>query len=295
MPTPSPDTGQTQYVDASGALAYKTFGHGIDGSLLLDPFLATGLQDYCPEQKVIDLGCGAAKWAIHAVEIGADRVDAIDNSPQMLSQAEAALADQPESVRRRVGLQLASVLDVPRLNGSFDTALSINVGCAIEDLDTHFKEMARILKLGGVGIITAPVSLEVPFTTFGDEERKIARFKAELDGVTDEAEMKTIATAHTDILRATIVPDGSGWYVPEEADNLELGQAIYRKIPGVVVPNFYHTEAEYEAALQEANLDLRQANKERLSQADYNDKTGLGLEYLTKNAFAFYIAQKPAV
>lgn len=307
----SPDlTAEGQYVDAGGALEYKRTGHGPDGWLLLDPFFTAHIRDYSGGKEILDAGCGAAPWAIYAAAVGATAILAIDNSEQMLEQANNALDDQPDAVRGKVRLRRADVLDVPRPSESFGVALSINVGCAlpsvaaerdrhshlVNPLLRHFQEMARVLEPGGVAIVTAPASLEVPFTTFGDEAEKITGLDNDLENLAgeSEAEMRKVVGGHADILRATIVPDGANWKLIRQAGSLVLGQPIHRKIPGLVVPNYNHSAEEYGMSIQLAGFKMLAMAAQRLPKDQYNPKTGLGPEYITSNPFAVYLIQKPA-
>ncbi len=283
-----------QYVDAAGAAAYNQARHGKDGALLLDPVFIGHIEKFCPGKEVLDAGCGAAPWTIRAAEVGAKTIYAVDNSEQMLGNAQEQLGKQPEAVRGIVDLQLVDANDIPKSDDSFDVGLSLNVGCAIPNLVRHFKEMSRVLRPDGIGIITAPVTLEVPFTTFGDEEAKIAHLEEDLRTVSTEAEMRQKVVPNTDILRATIVLEGAHWKLIKEAGELALGQSIMRKIPGPVVPNFFHTSDEYEAAIDQAGFSAVETTRLRLSPEDYTAETGLGSQYIEHNAFDIYLVRNQA-
>ena len=284
-------TEERQFVDASGASAYMQSRHGADGARLLDPYFTALIGEYCPGKAVVDAGCGTAPWAIFAAGVGATAVFAFDSSPEMLDKADEALQIQLAAVRNSVTLQLGSVFEIPKPADSFDTALSINVGCAIPTLPEHFQEMARVLKPGGVAIVTAPASLEVPFTTFGDEEKKVAALEADLEIVTDEAEMRAVVDGHADILRATITSDGSRYSLVKGAGVLSVGQAIHRRIPGLVVPNYNHPEEDYEAAIQSAGFDVLETTRPRLTEDEYTAERRLGRQYVDHNPFAIYLLQ----
>ncbi len=285
--------GEPEFVDAGGASAYMQFRHGIDGAKLLDPIFTGLIEAYGLGREVIDAGCGAAPWAILAADAGAKAVFAFDSSQQMLDQAEEALRAQSDAVRRTVTLALASVFDIPKPTSSFDTALSVNVGCALPTLPGHFREVARVLNPGGIAIVTAPASLEVPFTTFGDEEEKIARLETDLEAVTDEAEMRQVVGGHTDILRASVVADGARYRLVKETGSLGVGQAIHRKIPGLVVPNYNHPQEDYEAGIEAAGFNILETTRSRLAEDEYTAHTGLGWQYVDSAPFDIYLLQNP--
>jgi len=292
-------------VDDSGALAYAQFRHGPDGAILLDPFFTAHIKDHCEGKEVVDAGCGAAPWAIYAAHVGARAIFAFDSSEQMVTRGESEIAQQAEEIQERITLELADVLDIPRPAQSFDTALSINVGCALpslgawnifsqpvrQPLQMHFQEMARVLKPGGIAVVTAPASLEVPFTTYGDEDGKVTSLEADLAAATSEGELKEIATAHEGVLRATMVNDSGRWQLIRNGAALLLGQPIQRKIPGLVVPNFAHSQDEYLEVIDVAGFEVLDLASPTLPVDDYTPETGLGVQYVDHNAFDIFLLE----
>jgi SAM-dependent methyltransferase len=299
---------EAQYVDATGAAAYTQNRHGLDGALLLDPVFTDYIASNSAGKEVLDAGCGAAPWAIFAAKAGALAVLGIDSSEEMLRQADQTLAEQPQAVREVITTQLGDILEISKADGSFDTALSINVGCALASvipsehgadskpatpLFRHFQEMARVLKPGGVGLITAPASLETPFTTFGNEQEKITALEVDLVSLAGEDvnEMKRVVGSHTDILRATLIANGPKWRLVKQTGELTLGQTIQRKIPGLVVPNYNHPSEEYTLAMQLAGLKIREIASRLLPPHMYTPETGLGKQYTTDNPFDVYLVE----
>jgi SAM-dependent methyltransferase len=305
---PDPETRGSNYVDHDGAKSYAQARHGIDGAQFLDPIFTDHMRTFCPDNIVLDAGCGAAPWAIFAAELGANSVLAIDNSEAMYGQARKALNDQPGSIKNAVGLVLADVQEVPSDRDTFDVALSINVGCALPSngafsesgfakkvgpLEKHFIELARVLKPGGHAIVTSPASLEVPFTTYGEEDDKIQDLKDDLSALTGESadEMKKVVGGKDEILRATIVQQGDRWKLIEHIGTLGLGEFIYRKIPGLVVPNYNHDRSEYIHAMRDAGLAVPLLSARRLTTGNYSQEVGLGWQYKTSNPFDVFLAR----
>ena len=212
----------------------------------------------------------------------------------MLKQANDAVLAAGENVGAAVTLREGTVSDIPMSDESFDTALSINVGCAIPNLKEHFEEMARVLRTGGHAIVTAPGSLGTTFTTYGDGRRKIWNLREALAGVNSDADMMRVAGEHNDILRATILSEERQYRLAVGVGQLASGQAIHRKIPGLVVPNHYHSQSDYESAMELAGLDIVEWDRPLLPIEDCNAEVGLGYEYTQRNAFDIYLLQKTA-
>ena len=291
------------FVTAAGAEAYAKVRHGIDGAALLDPIFQDYMREYCPGKEPIDIGSGAAPWAIYAVrECGAAAVSGYDNSPQMRDQARQALAET--GMTAKITIEDGTAKHLPVESGVFAVALSLNLGCALpsheEDneqgggtLTDHFSEMERVLKPGGVAIVTAPVSLKIPFTTYGDERAKLVAFDEALTEAEDTQGVRQAVGSNGDVLRVTIIEDGGTFRVakPEE---VWIGRKVLRKIPGLVVPNFAHDEAEYESAITDAGLQIVERKTPTLANETEAKQLGLGRQYVEHNPFAIYLLQKAA-
>lgn len=302
----SPDQGRDAnvYVDGQGAKAYADAGHGPDGAVLLDPYFTKHIRTLGTGKEMVDIGCGAAPWAIYAVKSGALAVAGYDNSEQMLAQAQQALSAEARDIAGRISLGFGTAKEIPVADETFPVALSSNVGCALPSDDSnekakhgtladHFVEMRRILRPEGFGIVTAPVSLETVFTSRGDEDIKIAEFNDALGHAKDSEAVRQVVGSNSDILRATIIEDGTAFKIasPEE---VWVGRKVLRKIPGLVVPNYVHTETEYEAAIADAGLEIIERDKHVLSDEHLSEDFDLGLQYRRRNPFAIYLVQKPA-
>ena len=295
-------TGASRYVNNAGAQAYALARHGRDGAILLDPVFQSYMQDACPGQEVGDIGFGAATWAIEAIKYGATMVRGFDNSPHMLDQARKAVAEA--GMVGRITVEHGTVKSLPLESGTLAVALSLNVGCALPTyeaddeqgsgtLTDHFGEMKRVLKDGGVAIITAPVSLETPFITHGDEDAILAAFNAALREATDVEAANKAVGSNGDVLRATIIED-EGLFRIAKPKEVWIGRKVLRKIPGLVVPNFVHTEREYETAITDAGLEIVEMQKPTLANEAEAQRLDLGRQYVEHNPFAVYLLHNAA-
>lgn len=290
--------GASRFVNDAGAQAYALARHGSDGAKLLDPVFTEYMRDACPGNGVIDIGFGAAPWAIEAKKYGAAIVRGFDNSPHMLDQARRAIAEA--GMTGRITVESGTVKNLPVESGAFAVALSLNVGCALpsyeEDdeqgsgtLADHFGEMKRVLEHGGVAIVAAPVSLETPFTAYGkDEDAKLVAFDEALGEAVDVEAVKKAVGSNGDVLRATII-EGEGTFRIAQPEEVWIGRKVLRKIPGLVVPNYAHTEVEYETAITDAGLEIVEMKKPTLANEAEAQKLGLGRQYVEKNPFAIYL------
>jgi len=291
------------YVTAAGAQAYAEARHGLDGATLLDPIFQSYMKDYCPGKEPIDIGSGAAPWAIYAVrECGATAVSGYDNSPQMRDKARQALVEA--GMTGKITIENGTAKHLPVESGAFSVALSFNVGCALpsrkEDdeheggtLVDHFSEVERVLEPGGVAIVTAPVSLKTPFTTYGNEKSKLVAFEEALSEAKDIEVVRQAVGSNEDVLRATIIED-QGTFRVARPEEVWIGRKVLRKIPGLVVPNFAHDEAEYESTITDAGLQIVERKTPTLADEAEAEQLALGLPYVKHNPFVIYLLQKTA-
>lgn len=117
-------------------------------SILLESYLphrGTGL-------RLLDVGCGTGHHMASLRDRGFE-VTGIDGSGEMLDQARA---NNPGSEIRQ-----ADVESLPFEDGSFDFVLCIEVLRYLPNPEPCIKEMARVLKPGGVCLATASPSLSL--------------------------------------------------------------------------------------------------------------------------------------
>ena len=98
--------------------------------------------------RVLDVGCGIggpARYLAHHLGV---TVRGVDLTPESVRTA--------ESLTRRSGLEgpvqfsVASALELPFDDGSFDAATMMHVGMNIADKEGAFREIHRVLKPGGI-------------------------------------------------------------------------------------------------------------------------------------------------
>ncbi|MCA9903299.1 MAG: class I SAM-dependent methyltransferase [Anaerolineae bacterium] len=93
-------------------------------------------------RTVLDLACGSGRYADIALVQGAAQVIGIDNSPHMLAQAQ---------FQNRI---LATFSPIPLASQSIDVVVCGLALGHVPDLEAAFAEIARVLKAGGVALIS---------------------------------------------------------------------------------------------------------------------------------------------
>ncbi|MBI2810923.1 MAG: class I SAM-dependent methyltransferase [Candidatus Melainabacteria bacterium] len=296
-----------------GVSSYAHSRHGEDGALFLDPFLTNALKNLSGK-NVLDAGCGAGPWTVLAAENGA-HVHGIDLQVGMISLAEQAVKEA--GVQHNVALTVGDVAQLPYKNDSFDLALSINVGCNLPSggiafdkeqapyptgLGAHFKEMARVLKKGGTCIVTAPTSFGVVFSDGACDEDIYIHLASVLTEIAADASPQSISSnlqQLSEIYRATFQQTEERFWVVRNEDQLNDGDQIWRKIPGLAVPNIYHSEAEYLRCFREAGLKLEKflhpcfsSDEEWETFLAQHPEAKIGDEYVSNPPFVIFYLRK---
>lgn len=112
----------------------------------LDHFLARYLPERGEGLKVLDVGCGTGRYMASLRQRGY-LVAGVDGSEEMLAHARR---DNPG-----VEIKQADVDQLPFADGSFDFAICIEVLRYLPSATRALAEMARVLKPGGVLLVTA--------------------------------------------------------------------------------------------------------------------------------------------
>jgi ubiquinone/menaquinone biosynthesis C-methylase UbiE len=98
------------------------------------------------DQHVLDVGCGIGGPARYIASTVGCRITGIDLTPEFI--------DTAGELTRRTGLSeaityaVASALDMPFEDGTFDAAITIHVAMNIRDRAGLYREVARVLKPG---------------------------------------------------------------------------------------------------------------------------------------------------
>jgi SAM-dependent methyltransferase len=273
-----------------GAEDYAKSRHGKDGALFLDPYFLPFLTNI-KNQTVLDAGCGAGPWSIFAAKNGA-QVYGIDIQSRMIELANKNAADAGLTVDFRVG----SVAQLPYEDNYFDRALSIMVGCNLpqEVFVANFTQLYRVLKAGGKLIITAPATFDAIFADNEQfDKQQVYQVLQNTQPVPEDIVSK-LATLK-DILRATFVIRGNNVVLVEDEKDLTEGEPIWRKIPGLVVPNFYHSENAYISQLLKAGFVIDRIDRPHFPsrQAWFESSCKLSQEYSYYHPFVIFHVSKP--
>lgn len=143
---------------------------------------------FAPGMEVLDIGSGLGGTARHVARITGGRVTGVDLTEAFVATARAlsALVGMAEATR----FEVASALELPFPEASFDGALLVHVGMNIPDKAALFAEAHRVLRPGGAfgvyevmrtgeGELDFPVPwAETPATSFigtAEEYREAAR------------------------------------------------------------------------------------------------------------------------
>lgn len=284
-------------------LAYSAHRHGPDGSVFLDPNFLCYLKDL-EGKKVLDAGCGAAPWSIYAAASGA-RVQGIDIQEKMIEVGREAI--HAANLDDQVVLSLGDVAQLPYDSEQFDLALSINVGCNLPStqnhvgLGPHVQEMARTLKKGGMAIVTAPASFGTVFADGTAQEDVLKHISDVLNLVPSNPQASDIIANLNqlkEVYRATFAIKEEHLVLITNEAELVPGENIWRKLPGLTVPNRYHPEEEYLQEFATAGLTVMESLHPQFADQDEYDSyqaTGskpLGEEYISHNPFVIFCVQK---
>ncbi len=99
------------------------------------------------EEHVLDVGSGIGGVARVIASQSGCRVSGIDLTPEYVTVAKDLTA--LTRLEDKVDFQVASALDMPFNDGTFDAAVTIHVAMNIEDRAGLYNEIARVLKKGG--------------------------------------------------------------------------------------------------------------------------------------------------
>ncbi len=98
------------------------------------------------DQHVLDIGCGIGGAARYIADQIGCTVSGIDLTPEYIETARALTGHT--GLGTQVYFEIASALDMPFDNASFDAAITLHVAMNIHDRDALYSEIARVLKPG---------------------------------------------------------------------------------------------------------------------------------------------------
>lgn len=103
--------------------------------------------------RVLDAGCGGGNLVADLTSEGYE-VQGIDLAPKMVEVSRARVAELPEGLRWRCHIQQGDIESLPYLDASFDGAVASGVFEYLENDYRALSELSRVLRPGGIAIIS---------------------------------------------------------------------------------------------------------------------------------------------
>ncbi len=103
--------------------------------------------------KLIDLGCGGGELCIHAALLGMNTTG-IDISEGMISEAIKRRDSLPEEVQNRLTFIVADALQNQLSPQNYDTVAALGLIEYLPDDEEFFKEAYRLLRAGGILVVS---------------------------------------------------------------------------------------------------------------------------------------------
>lgn len=159
---------------------------------------------------VLDVGCGLGGATRYLASSSNCRVTGIDLTPEYIGVARM-LAERT-GLSQRIDYHVASALDMPFADETFDAAITLHVAMNIKDRDGLYREVARVLKRGAAFCIYDVMK--------GENE----------DLVYPVPWAETAATSHlTTPEEMVVLLEQAGFAVEEVEDRTGFGIAFFRE------------------------------------------------------------------
>lgn len=114
--------------------------------------------DLSADMRVLDIGCGVGGPAIYAAENFGCFVTGIDLTPDYIELAREKTALGPH--RDKLYFEIANATKLDFKDARFDAAYMLHTGMNIEDKQSVYHEVSRVLKQGGVFAIYDILALQ---------------------------------------------------------------------------------------------------------------------------------------
>jgi hypothetical protein len=195
---------------------------------------------------------------------------------------------------------------MPYKSDLFDRILSICVGCnlPVKSFEQHFVELKRTLKKDGIAVIAAPSSLDVVFTDGSKtESATFLHIQEVLSKLPDNPTPDIISeklSQLTEVLSATFTIKNHRLCLVDNEQDLVEGQAIWRKLPRLIVPNRFYSKEIYIKMLKKHGLAIEKIQsphfKTKRAMQAYNNTASegakLGPAYITHAPFVIFHIKK---
>lgn len=169
--------------------------------------------------NVVEVGVGTGRVTRVLLSKGAATVRCVDIAPGMLEVAKKNIADS------RVRYIQGSAYDLPIHSGDCSAFVSVNLLTHLDDLRQFWREAARVLRPGGLALVTSTKvdSLFLPFgvvanrrgAAFGQDVHTVwHRRKAQLEAISAAGGRLQSLTGH--------------FYTPRALDRRAVGPAFHR-------------------------------------------------------------------
>lgn len=148
-------------------------------------------------KKVLDLGCGTGRMTANLVKFGGE-VTGLDVSPGMIEVAKKNL--------RSTEFVVGDCENLPFGDASFDMVVATFLIVHLKEMRKCFDEVYRVLKPGGIFLVTNVNQRKEPKLETDDEVLKIESFYHRPENVTKELE-----DCFFDLMEERMVDEGGVW------------------------------------------------------------------------------------
>ncbi|WP_372365405.1 class I SAM-dependent methyltransferase [Candidatus Uabimicrobium sp. HlEnr_7] len=285
----------TNYGD-NGVKKYSKSKHGPDGKIFLDKYLTSLLNKY-KKSTILDVGCGVGIWSAYMANLD-NVVVGLDIQKKMIDIAKGKYLNL-----QNLNFIVGDTEKLPFREKYFDLILSLNVGCNLPSTTfrKHFNEISRVLKDRGIAIVTLPDSLDLFFTDRNhdsDTLKKLVCKDIESTKIQDLEDVLSKKSYFSNIMRSTFIVRNNKVIIPNSSNSPVNGEKIWRKIPGLLIPNFSHSYNEYVKVAQETNLKIKKVYREsfknhlELEKHNQNSLEKLGCEYIGNPVFSIIVLER---
>lgn len=164
--------------------------------------------------------------------------------------------------------------------------------------------LGKKMSAGDSGVIVAPSSYEILFTSRGEDPvqlaMKITKACSQLPLNPSSKDIEDLLHSFSTVHRATCTMSEGRLILVQDPAQLEPGQTIWRKIGSSVHLSTYHTDEEFLIAMIQAGLRCEEIHrpcffgkiKYRQYETTKGDQANLGISYQDHHPFTVYHVRK---